>query len=102
MSAPMKWRHMGHLQLLSKAKHPLTVMAQNEVCPRDEIAGLPGTNVLSVDRHCFAEGFVYFRTLCGVQSSLVRFAPNRATVWGPLLLRWQAPGETLCFWFAFS
>ena len=39
--------------------------------------------VLPIDRHGFAEGFEYFRTLCGVQSSLVRFAPNRAIAWGP-------------------
>ena len=33
------------------------------------------------DKHGFAEGFVSFRTQCGVQSSLVRYAPNRAIVW---------------------
>ena len=38
------------MQLLSKAKHSLTAMAQKEVCPRDEIAGPPGTAMLSVDR----------------------------------------------------
>ena len=37
---------------------------------------------------------VSFRILCGVQSSLVRFAPNRAIVWGPP--QWQASLETLC------
>ena len=64
------------MQLLSKAKHFLLAMAQNEVCPRDEIADPPGTVVLPIDRHSFAEGFVSFRILCGVQSSLVIFAPN--------------------------
>ena len=34
--------------------------------------------VLPIDRRGFAEGFVSFSTLCDVQSSLVRFAPNRA------------------------
>ena len=45
---------------------PLTAMAQKEVCPRDEIADPPGTNVFPVDRNGFAEGFVSFRKLCGV------------------------------------
>ena len=66
------------MQLLSKAKYSLTAMAQKEVCPRDETADPPGTAVLPTDRHGYAEGFVSFRTLCGAQSSLVRFAPNRA------------------------
>ena len=77
------------MQLLSKAKHSLTAMAQKEVCPRDKIAGPPGTAVLPIDRPSFAEGFVSFRTRCGMQSSLVRFAPNRAIAWGPP--QWQGP-----------
>ena len=52
------------------------VMAKNEVWPRDKIADPPGTAVLPIDIHGLAEGLVSFRTLCGVQSSLVRFAPN--------------------------
>ena len=68
-------------------------MAQKEVCPRDEIEDPPGTALLPIDRHGFAEGLVSFRTLCGVQSSLVRFAPNRAIAWGPP--QWQAPLETV-------
>ena len=71
------------MQLMSKAKHSLSAMAQKEVCPQDEIADPSGTVVLPIDGHGFAEGFMSFRTLCGVQSSLVRFAPNRATAWGP-------------------
>ena len=66
-----------------------------EVHPRDEIANPPDTAVLPIDRQRFAEDLVYFRILCGVQSSLVRFAPNRAIAWGPP--QWQAPLETLCF-----
>ena len=84
MSASMKWRYLGHLQLfLSKTKHSLTAMAKKEVYPRDEIADPPGTTVLPIDRHGFAEGLAFFRTLCGVQSSPVIFAPNRAIAWGP-------------------
>ena len=65
--------HLGHLYLLSKAKHSSTVMDKKEVCPRDEmIADPPGTAVLPIDRrHGFAEGLVSFRALCGVQSLLV-------------------------------
>ena len=37
MSALMKWRHLGHMQLLSRAKPTLTAMAPEEACPRDEI-----------------------------------------------------------------
>ena len=70
----MKWRYLGHLQPLSKAKHSLLAMAKKEVCPRDEIVDPPGTVVLPIDIHGFAEDLVSFRTLCGVQSSLVRFA----------------------------
>ena len=79
----MKWRYLEHLQLLSNAKHSFVVMVKNEVCPRDEIADAPSTAVLPIDIHGFAEGLVYFRTLCSVQSSLVRFAPNRAIARGP-------------------
>ena len=53
------------MQLLSKAKHYLTAMVQNEVYPRDEIANPPGTAVLPIEIHDFAEIFVFFRTLCG-------------------------------------
>ena len=89
MSASIKLRYLGHLQLLSKAKHSFTVMAKKEGCPRDEIADPPGTAVLPIGIHGFAEGLVSFRTLCGVQSSLVKFAPNRAIARGPP--QWQAP-----------
>ena len=66
MFASMKWRYLGYLQLLSKAKHYFTVMAKKEVCPRDEIADPSGTAMLLIDRHGFAEGLVSFRTLCGL------------------------------------
>ena len=74
---------------LSKAKHFLTAMSQKKVCPQDEIADPPGTAVVPTDRHGFAEGLVSFCTLCSVESSLVRFALNRAISWGPP--QWQAP-----------
>ena len=82
MSASMKWPYFDHLQHLSKAKHSLTAMAKKEVCPRDEIVDPPGMDVLPIGRHGFAEGLVSFRTLCGVQPLVVRFAPNRAIAWG--------------------
>ena len=99
-ASSMKWRYLRHLQLSSKAKHSLTAMAKKEVCPRDEMADPPGTAVLPIGRHRFAEGLVSFRTLCGVQSSLVRFAPNRAIALCPPQRR--STLETLCFSLAFS
>ena len=73
----------------------MTAMAKKEVYSRDEIADPPGLAWLPIDRHGFAEGLVSFRTLCSVQSSLVRFAPNRALAWGPP--QWQVPLETRVF-----
>ena len=100
MSASMKWRYLGHLQPFSKAKYSLTAMAKKEVCPRAEIVDPSGMAVLPIDTFVFGEGLVYFRTLCGVQSSLVRFAPNRAIAWGPPQpLAWL---ETPCLIPAFS
>ena len=94
MSASMKWLCLGHLQPLSKAKSFTTAMAKKEICPRDEIADPPGMAVLPIDIYGFGAGLVSFRTLCGVQSSLVRFVPNRAMAWGPQ--QPQASLETLC------
>ena len=90
----MKWRYLGHFQLLSKAKHSLTAMAKEEVCRRDEIADPSGMAVLPIAIYGFDEGLVSFCTLCGVQSSLVIFAPNRAIAWG--LPQPQTSLETLC------
>ena len=60
----------------------------------------PGMAVLPIDTYGFGEGLVSFRTLCGVQSSLVGFAPNRAIAWGPPQpLAWL---ETPCLIPAFS
>ena len=85
---------------MSKAKRYLTAMAKEGVCPRDEIADPTGMAVLPIDIYDFDEGLLSFRTLCGVQSSLVRFAPNRAIAWGPP--QPQASLETLCLSPAFS
>ena len=96
----MKWRYLCNFHLVPKAKHSLTPMAKKEVCPRDEIADPLGVAVLPIDIYGFDEGLVSFRTLCGVQSSLVRFAPNREIDSGPL--QSQASLETLCLSPAFS
>ena len=96
----MKWRYLCYFQLVAKAKNSLTPMANEEVCPRDEIADPPGMAVLLIDIYGFDKGLVYFRTLCGVQSPPVRFAPNQAIDWGPL--QWQAWLETLSLSSAFS
>ena len=75
----------------------MTAISQKEVCPRDEIADPPCTSVFPILREMdFAEAFVYFRTLCGMQLSPLRLARNRALECGPL--SGQAREETLCFW----
>ena len=95
MSASMKWRYWAICSFCLRQNIFLTAMAKMEFCPRDEIANPPDTANIPIDRHDFAEDLMSFRTLCGVQSSLVRFAPKRAIFWGPP--QWQAPLETLCF-----
>ena len=62
----MKWRYLGHLQPLSKAKHYLTAMAKEDVCPRDEIADPPGTAVLPIGIHGFAEGVFSYTVWCAI------------------------------------
>ena len=98
MSTSMKWRHLGNLHLSSRAKHPLTTVAQKEVCTRNEITDPPGTSVFSIDRFGFVEDFVSFCTLCGVYSAAARFARNRWLKYGRLSR--QARGKILCFLFA--
>ena len=75
-------------------------MAKEEVCPRDEIVDPSRMAVLPIDIYGFDGGLVSFRTLCRVQSSLVRCVPNRAIAWGPQ--QPQASLETLCLSPAFS
>ena len=94
----MKWHHLGHLHILSRAVSLFTVVTKMKVGPQEEMANPQGMKVFAVERHGLPEDFVYFRALCGVQSSPLAFAPNRAFVWGPL--QWRAPGETLYFRFA--
>ena len=81
MSASMKWRHLGHLELLSRA---VAVLAEMEVIPQEEMANREGVKVFAVERHELPEDSVYFSALCGVQSSPLVFIPNRPIVWGPL------------------
>ena len=78
MSASMKWRYLGHLQLLSKA---VAAIAEMEVSPQGEMAN---PKVFAVERPGLPEDFVYFPALCGVQSSPLVFAPNLPFGGGPL------------------
>ena len=95
MSASMKWRYLGHLQLLSSA---VAVMAEIEVSPQEEMANPQGMKVFAVERPGLPEDFVYFPALCGVQSSpLVFGAPYLCRI-GPLSwVRYSGgPRERLC------
>ena len=60
----LKWRHLGHLKLLSRA---VGVMAEMEVNPQEEMANPQGIKVFAVERHGLPEDFVSFSSLCGVQ-----------------------------------
>ena len=93
----MKWRYLGHLQLLSKA---VAATAEMEVSPQEEMANTQGMKVFAVERRGLPEDSVSFPALCGVQSSPLVFAPNLPMVWGPL--QWYASEETLCQRFTFS
>ena len=77
----MKWRYMGHLQLVSKA---VAAMAEKEVSPQEEMANPQGMKVFAVERSGLPKDFVSFPALCGVQSSPLVFAPNLPFVRGPL------------------
>ena len=47
-----------------KGKQPLPAIAQNKVCPGDEMAHSPGTNVFSIERHVFVrkgDGLLSYR-----------------------------------------
>ena len=82
MSASMKWRYLGHLQLLSKA---VAAMAEMEVSPQEDVANPQGMKVFAVERPGLPEDFVSFPALCGVQSSSPHvLAPNLPFVRGPL------------------
>ena len=76
---------LGHLQLVSRAVAPITGMAEILVSPQEEMTNPQIMKMFAVERHDLPEDLVYFRALCGVQSSPLVFAPNRPIVWGPLL-----------------
>ena len=82
MSASMKWRSLGHLQLSSRA---VADMAEMEVNLQEEMGNPQGMKVFAVERHGLPEDFVPVPALCGVHSSPLVFVPNRAIVRGPLL-----------------
>ena len=48
-------------------------MAEMEVSPQEEMANPQGMKVFAVERPGLSEDFVYFPTLCGVQSSSLVF-----------------------------
>ena len=73
MSASMKWRYLGYLQLLSKA---VVAMAEMEVSPQEEMSNPQGMKVFAVEIPGLPEDFVSFPALCGVQSLPLVFAPN--------------------------
>ena len=81
MSASMKWRHLGHLQLFSRV---VAVIAEMEVSSQEEMANPQGMEVFAIERPGLPEDFVSFPALCGVQSSPLVFAPNLPIVWGSL------------------
>ena len=72
-----------------------------EVSPQEQMANPQDVKLFAVKRHGLHEDFVSFRTLCGVQSSLLVFAPNRSVVCSPLE-EWHVPRETLCFRLSLS
>ena len=81
MSASMKWRYLGYLQLLSKA---VAAVAEMEVSLQEKMANPQGMKVFAVERPGLPKDFVSFPALCGVQTSPLVFAPNLPIVWGPL------------------
>ena len=81
MSASMKWRYLGHLQLSSKA---VAAMADMKISPQEKIAETQGMKVFAVESSGLPEDFVYFPAMCRVQSSPLILAPNLPIVWGPL------------------
>ena len=90
----------GPFEAFTKGSSTCDRGGRNGRQPTIKDANLEDMTMFAVERHGFPEDFVYFRALCGVQSSPLVFAPDRAIVWGPL--QWQVPVNTLCFRFAFS
>ena len=56
----------------------MTEIAEMEVSPQDKMANPQGMKVFTAEKHGRPEDVGSFRTLCGVQSWLLVFAPNRA------------------------
>ena len=83
----------GPFAAIVKGCITLTVVVEMDASPQDEMANPQGMKMFAFERHGLPKDFVCFRTLCGVQSSPLVFAPNRAFVYG--LLQGQAPGETV-------
>ena len=79
----------------ARAKHPLTTMAEMEVSPQDDVVNPQDIKVFAVERHGRPRDFVYSRSLCGMQSWPLVFAPNHKFGYGPLQV--QAPEDTFCF-----
>ena len=79
MSASMKWRYLGNLQLLLKA---VAVMAEMEVSPQEEMVNPQGMEVFAVERPGLPEDFVSFPALCGVQSSPLVYLPRICRLFG--------------------
>ena len=55
-------------------------MVEMEVSPQEEMVNPQGMKVFAVERHGLPEDFVFFPSLCGVQSSPLVFAPNQPIV----------------------
>ena len=58
----MKWRYLGHLQLLSSV---VAVIAEVEVSPQEQMANPQGMEVFAIERSGLPEDFVSFPGLCG-------------------------------------
>ena len=56
----MKWRYLGHLQLLSRA---VAEMAEMEVSPQEEMTNPQGIKVFTVERPGLPEDFMSFPAL---------------------------------------
>ena len=61
MSASVKCRCLGHLQLSSKAAVPMPEM---EVSPQEEMANPQEMKVFAVEKPGLPEGFASFPVLC--------------------------------------
>ena len=81
MSALMKWRHLGHLQLLSRA---VAIIAEMQVSSPENMANMQEMKAFAVEGHELPEDSGYFPALCGLQLTLLVFVPSRPIVWGPL------------------